>query len=216
MIHVKIRPVRKENIPFLSWVMYTAARSHLAECPWSVIFHESEAGTRKLLERVSQTPDPHWCHVSKFWIAEVDGKPAAAMCGFVPATEGTTVLAEAALGVAKQELDYSQEHLTGVSERLTIAMSGLPEDLPDVWGIENVAALPEFRGKGLIDRLFEHVLEKGREKGFKRAQILCLIGNEPGQRAFERNGFKVLTQKASPAFDDLIGTPGAKLLAQDL
>jgi len=88
--------------------------------------------------------------------------------------------------------------------------------LPDVWGVENVAVLPEYRGKGLIDRLFERVLDEGREKGFKRAQILCLIGNQPGQRAWERNGFEVLTQQTSPAFDELIGTPGAKLLARDL
>lgn len=216
MTETIIRPARNEDSPFLGWVMYTAARSHLAECPLSVIFGESEAGTRKLLERVSQTPAPHWGHVSRFCIAEVDGKPAAAMCGFVPATEGTLVVVEAVLGIMMRELDYSQERLAGIVERLVIGTSGMSDDLPDVWGIECVAVLPEFRGKGLIDRLFEHLLEKGREKGFSRAQILCLIGNEPGQRSWERNGFKVLSQKTSPEFDALIGAPGTKLFTQDL
>lgn len=213
---INIRRPAKEDIPFLGWVMFTAARSHLEKCPWSVIFGESEAGTRNLLERVCQTPLIHWCHASKFWIAEVDGSPAAAMCGFTPATEGTAILAEAAIGVAATELGYREERLARVGERLMIATSGLADDLADVWGVENVAVLPQYRGTGLTDRLFDRVLNEGREKGFKRAQILCLIGNEPGQRAWERSGFEVLTQKTSPAFEELFGTPGAKLLARDL
>ncbi len=215
-VQVKIRPARNKDIPFLGWVMFTAARSHLVESPWSVIFHEPEARTRILLERISQIPALPWSHVSKFWIAEVDGVSAAAMCGFVPVVEGSPILAELELGVAKQEFNYSEERLAGVRDRLTIATLGFPEDLPDIWGIENVAVLPKFRGKGLLDRLFEHILEEGRKNGFKRAQILCLIGNELGQQAFERNGFKVLCQQTSPAFNELFGTPGAKLLVQDL
>lgn len=215
-MNIKIRRARNDDVPFLGWVMYTAARSHLETCPWSVIFEESAQGTRTLLERVSRTPNAHWCHVSKFWIAEVNGRPAAALCGFTPATEGTAVLADAALGVATAELGYSEERLVRIGERLMIAMSGLPEDLPDVWGVENVAVLPEYRGKGLIDRLFEHVLDEGREHGFKRAQVLCLIGNERAERAWVRNGFEVLSQQTSEEFEKLIGTPGAKLLARDL
>ncbi|VAW88625.1 hypothetical protein MNBD_GAMMA17-2293 [hydrothermal vent metagenome] len=216
MVQVKIRPAQNKDIPFLGWVMFTAARSHLVESPWSVIFHEPEARTRILLERMSQITALPWSHVANFWIAEVDGVPAAAMCGFAPMAEGSPILAELELGVAKQEFNYSEERLAEVLDRLTIAALGFPEDLPDTWGIENVAVLPKFRGKGLLDRLFRHVLGEGQKKGFKRAQILCLMGNKPGQQAFERNGFKVFSEKTSPAFSELFGTPGAKLLVQGL
>ncbi len=216
MVQVKIRPARDKDIPFLGWVMFTAARSHLVESPWGIIFEEPEARTRILLERMSQITALSWSHVSNFWIAEVDGVPAAAMCGFAPMAGGSPILTEWELGVAKQEFNYSEERQAGVRDRLTIATLGFPEDLPDTWGIENVAVLPKFRGKGLLDRLFRHTLEEGLKKGFKRAQILCLIGNESGQQAFERNGFKVLSQKTSPAFNELFGTPGAKLLVRDL
>jgi len=215
-VQVHIRQARDSDIQFLGWVMFTSARSHLSDCPWSVIFREPEARTRILLERMSQTPALYWSHVSNFWIAEADGVPAAAMCGFVPVIDGLSIPADAELSIAKREFGYSEQRIAEVSERLVIAASGLPEDLPDVWGIENVAALPEYRGKGLTDRLFDHVLEVGRGKGFRRAQILSLIGNEAGQRAFERNGFRVLTEKRCPAFETLFGTPGARLLAQDL
>lgn len=150
-MQVKTRRAREEDITFLGWAMYTAARSHLAQCPWSNIFEQSEIETRNLLERITLTPTVHWCHISKFWIAEADGKPAATMCGFSPATEGTAILAKAALDIARRELGYSEEKLMQVSKRLAISISGLPDDLPDVWGIENVAALAEYRGKGLID-----------------------------------------------------------------
>lgn len=105
-MQVKTRRAREEDMPFLGWAMYTAARSHLAECPWSKIFEKSEIETRNLLERITLTPTVHWCHISKFWIAEADGKPAATMCGFSPATEGTAILAKAALDIARRELGY--------------------------------------------------------------------------------------------------------------
>lgn len=196
--------------------MYTAARSHLETSVWSRIFDETETGTRALLEHVSQSARPHWCHVSKFWIAEVNGRPAAALCGFTPATEGTPILADAAFDVAATTLGYGENRLAAVGERLTVAMSGLPEDLPEIWGVENVAVLPDYRGMGLIDRLFDHVLEEGRSLGFRQAQILCLIGNDRAERAWIRNGFKVLTQQTSGEFEQLFGTPGVKLLARDL
>lgn len=213
---VTIRRAQAADIPFLGWVMYTAARSHLTTCPWSAIFGTDEAETREILERLAETAAAHWCHVSKFWIAETDGTPAAAMAGFVPAIEGTPALVEAAFELAQTDLRYPPERLRAIGQRLDIASEGLPEDLPGIWAVENVAVLPEHRGKGLIDCLFERVLEDGRHNGFTRAQILCLIGNERGQRAWERNGFKVLSQRTSPAFDTLIGTPGAKLMARDL
>lgn len=215
-MNIEIRRARSDDIPFLGWVMFSAARSHLEICPWSTIFEEAEQGTRTLLERVSRSPKAHWCHVSRFWIAEADGQPAAALCGFTPAAEGTAILAEAALGVASGDFGYGEDRLNRIGERLMVAMSGLPDDLPEVWGIENVAVLPEYRGKGLIDRLFDHVLEEGRQKGFERAQVLCLIGNERAERAWIRNGFTIRTQQTSADFEALIGTPGAKLLARDL
>jgi ribosomal protein S18 acetylase RimI-like enzyme len=177
---------------------------------------EPEQETRNLLEKVARSSQMHWCHSSKFWIADVDGKPAAALCGFTPATENTLALANAALCVAADELGYSESKMAGISERLEIALSGLPEDLPTVWGVENVAVLPEYRGKGLVDRLLTRVLEEGMEHGFKHAQILCLIGNERAERVWIRNGFKVQHQQTSKAFEALMGCPGTKLLARDL
>ena len=196
--------------------MFTAARSHLEKCVWETIFDETEAGVRDLLGRVAQTARTHWCHGSKFWIAEVDGKAAAALCGFVPETEGSGPLGEAMLDIARSQLSYPEERIGEILQRGAVSMGGMPDDLEEVWGVENVAVLPEYRGLGLADRLFEHVLEEGRSRGFSRAQILCLIGNDPAQRAWERNGFRLQTERRYAAFEELFGCPGGKLFAQDL
>jgi GNAT superfamily N-acetyltransferase len=211
-----IRRATAEDIPFLSWVMFTAARSHLDKCVWETIFGESETGVRDLLERVARTAQTHWCHGSNFWIAEVEGKSAAALCGFVPETEGSGPLGEAMLDVARNQLSYPEERISEILQRGAISMAGMPDDLEEVWGVENVAALPKYRGAGLTDRLFEHVLAKGRSRGFTRAQILCLIGNDPAQRAWERNGFQLQSEQRNAAFEALFGCPGGKLFARDL
>lgn len=212
----RIRRASSEDIPFLSWVMFTAARSHLERCVWETIFDETEARVRDLLERVARTAQTHWCHASKFWIAEVEGKPAASLCGFVPETEGPGPLGEAMLDVARSQLSYSEERISEILQRGAVSMGGMPDDLDDVWGVENVAVLPEYRGRGLTDRLFDHVLEEGRSRGFSRAQILCLIGKDPAQRAWERNGFQLQTERRNAAFEALFGCPGGKLFARDL
>ncbi len=146
----------------------------------------------------------------------MDGQPAAAMSGFATESRTPAPLPDLELHIARQIFDYSEQRISEIRTRLFIAASGFPEDLPGAWGIENVAVLPEFRGQGLIDHLFERVLEEGRNQGFKRAQIPCLIGNDAAQRAFERNGFEVVSQKRDAAFQELFGTPGAKLLMQIL
>jgi len=216
MKRVSIRPACDKDIPFLAWVMSTAARSHLTECPWSIIFKEPEARTLALLERTVQIPDLYWSYVSNFWVAEVDGYCAAAMCAFAPTATLTQDLASLQCGVVLQEPGCSEKKLTGIRERLAVATLGLPEELDDAWGIESVAVLPEYRGQGLIDKLFEHVVELGKTRGFKSAQIMCLIGNVQGEQAFERNGFRMVSQKINPEFEALFGTPGAKLMVKDI
>lgn len=211
-----IRPAQANDIHFLAWAMYEAARSHLTKSPWSVIFGEAEAQTRRLLENTIQIPELYWSCLANFRVVEIETKPIAAMCAFAPVAEVAPALADLQLSVLKQNSSYPEKYIADVRERLAIAALGLPEELPDAWGIESVAVLPEFRGKGVVDELFNAVLEEGRKKGFKRAQIMCLIGNNRGQQTFERNGFTLLHQETNSQFEDLFGTPGAQLFIQDI
>lgn len=213
---VILRRANRDDTPFLARIMYTAARSHLSVCPWNAILEETEQGTLRLLQKIATTPKHHWCHVSGFWIAQVDNEPAAALCGFDPATEGSDVLAAWVLNVMSNEEGMHLEKLARIRAHLKISVSGLPEDLTDVWGIENVAVLPQYRGLGLIDQLFERAFCEGRERGFKKAQILCLNGNHRAETAWHRNGFAFQTDTINSQFEKLTGATGAKLLSRSI
>jgi RimJ/RimL family protein N-acetyltransferase len=53
--------------------------------------------------------------------------------------------------------------------------------------------------------LLEHALDAGRELGYRRAQISCLVGNDPAARAYEKAGFEVVEELVDPAFEALLG-----------
>ena len=90
--------------------------------------------------------------------------------------------------------------------------------MPDAgdWGVENVATLPEYRRRGLVDALMSRMLDEGRKRGCRCAQITILIGNDPAQRAYEKAGFKVSDERRNSDFETLLGSPGFRRLTRDL
>ena len=210
MTQVVRRPT-EDDIPFLAWVMYRAAQSHLDHCPFETLLEEDEDGTLSFLEKLLCTEPVHLGHYSKFWIAEVDGEPVAAASGYRPETDGMHVLAEVFLDMAAVQQEYPPSRLVRIQKRLETVRSVFPADeQTQAWGVEYVAVLPEYRGLGLTDELFEHLFTEGSEAGYEFAQILSLVGNTTAERAWRRNGFRVLEVLTDPDFEALIGAPGNK------
>lgn len=212
---VAIRAAQDEDLDFLVQVMRTAATSHLPRCVWDVLLNLDPAHTDAVFAQIAQSNQLHWCHLSRFWIAEVDGHPAAAMSGFDTASEGSGVLEHELAGHAA-ELGLDETALLGVLERGQILRDATPADFPETWGIENVAVLPEQRGTGLVDELFAHVLNHGRDRGHHTAQILCLNGNDRAERTWQRQGFVVNADYRNQRFLNTYGCPGTKLLLRDI
>jgi len=79
-----------------------------------------------------------------------------------------------------------------------------------------VATLPEFRRRGLTDRLLAEILDKGRRRGATTADVGVLIGNDPAQRAYEKAGFEVIGEKRHPEFEAVYKSPGIRSLTQAL
>jgi ribosomal protein S18 acetylase RimI-like enzyme len=103
-----------------------------------------------------------------------------------------------------------------INKRAERVLCCIPKDTEGAWIIDSVATRPEYRRKGLVDRLLLAILEKGRQKGFQRAQISIYIGNRPAQRAYEKHGFKIVDEKRHPDFEAEIGSPGMALLLKNL
>jgi len=92
----------------------------------------------------------------------------------------------------------------------------LPEDREGVWIVEFVATLPEYRRHGLVNGLLLAMLDRGRERGYRGAQISVLIGNTPAERAYEKVGFRTTREKRDAAFAEAMGCPGIATMTQDL
>ena len=85
---VTIRDATLDDVDFVAWVMQTAARSHLDHSIWEYMNQQTEEEVIAYMAKLAVTETVHLFHHSLFLVAEVGGRPAAAMCGYDPETEG--------------------------------------------------------------------------------------------------------------------------------
>ena len=213
MTPATVRPAAQSDVDLLVWVMVEAATSHLDRCVWDCLLGTDPDETRTVLAGVATSSAHHWCHLDRFLVAEVDGRPVAAASSYDPATEGNDPLAEAVLEALAPSAP-SGDRLEAIMERALVLDSCTPKPYADAWAIENVAVVPEYRSQGLVDQLFDAVVRHARHLGREHLQIMCLEGNVRAQRAWERNGFEVQATYRSRNFEELYGCAGLKLLVR--
>lgn len=211
----RIVPAREEHIPFVAWVQLTAARSHLPLGTWDFYVSGDEQACLRYLETLVATEGRHFAHYTNFFVAEVDGQPAAGLSGYFEAEQGMGALA-AGMEEANAKLGRSaEEHAAGWQRAGSIALCSHahPER---AWIVEWVATKPEFRRRGLIDALMAEILERGRQRGASVADIGVYIENAPAQRAYEKAGFVLVGEKRHPEFQAAYGSPGIRLLRRSI
>jgi len=211
---VKIVEARAKHAPFIAWVILAAQRGHLERAFWDHLLGGPDEQLLRYLEALTTTEQPHWLHHSIFLVAEVGGRPAAALSGYFAdelrsggQLERSMVLASAATGVMLEA--------DAMARALTI-MHVAAEHVPGAWIIESVATAPEFRRRGLVDGLMEAIMERGRERGASVSDISVFIGNDAAQRAYEKAAFSMISEKRHPEFEAVYGTPGIRLLRREL
>jgi len=213
-MNIQIRPARPDDAPFLARVMLISGRAHVHRGIWEVILGGTEEECLTFLQQLTISKTPHLFHHSCFLIAEVDGRPVAALGGYDPKVLGYPALRRAVVEVS-QKMGFSGAD-EGAMKRSERVLCCIPDEVAGAWIIDSVATVPEFRRKGIVDKLLEEILEKGRKQGFRLAQINMYIGNFPAQRAYEKHGFKVIDEKRHPDFEAEIGSPGMTRLLRDL
>ena len=213
-MNIQIRSARPEDAQFLAWVILTSGRAHVKRGIWEVILGGTEEECLTFLQQLSVSKTPHLFHFSCFLVAEVDGHPVAALGGYDPKLLGYPALRQAVIEVSKQ-MGFSGPDEAAM-KRSEKVLCCIPEEVDEAWVIDSVATIPEFRRRGFVSKLLEEILEKGRKQGFRQAQINMYIGNIPAQKAYEKQGFRVLDQKRHPAFETEIGSPGMVSLLREL
>ena len=214
-MELRVVEARPEHGPFIAWVMLTAHRSHLERGLWDFMIEGSDAERLRFLEALARTSKPHWSHYSIFLVAEVDGQPASALCGYFEAEHGMSAFLDA-VPEANQAVGRTEEDVAAGWQRGGSIIKVVPEHVEGAWIVENVATLPEFRRRGLTDRLLAEILDKGRRRGATIGDVGVLIGNDPAQRAYEKAGFAVIGEKRHPEFEAVYKCPGIRSLRRAL
>ncbi len=89
---VSIVEATPAHAPFIAWVTLTAFRSHLERGFWDFMLDGDEAYKLRYLGALATTEQLHWAHYSTFIVAEVDGRPASALCGYIEEELGGATL----------------------------------------------------------------------------------------------------------------------------
>jgi translation initiation factor 4G len=210
-----IRPARDADAEFVAWTQQTAARSHLERGFWDVVVPGLEAPRLTLLAEIARSEPESFCHWKRFLVAEADGAPAAALSGYEPARHGGSIFIDALAGALRRSR-WSSAEVEALYGRTSSFMTCIPETPDDAWVVEWVATLPAARGRGYVKQLLRAILDEGRQRGFRRAQIAVLIGNTPAQKAYEGAGFAVVDEKTHPAFEREYGCPGIRRMLREL
>jgi ribosomal protein S18 acetylase RimI-like enzyme len=214
-LDLRVVDATPKHAPFIAWTMLTAARSHLDAGFWDLFSGADERDTLALLEQLTVTGAQHWAHHSIFIVAEIDGQPTSALSGYVQRETNESTLA-APLASTMSALGKPESALAGGLTRAGSIMNVAPDHDDDTWVVEHVATAPEFRRRGLTDRLLSEMLDRGRKRGCTTADIGVLMGNDRAQAAYEKAGFSVVEQRRDEAFEAAYKCPGIRLLRRPL
>ena len=146
-------------------------------------------------------------------MAEVDGEPAAALSGYFDEEHGGPALRDGMLEA--DAATGAQADAVAVERALTV-LEVVPEHVPGAWIIEDVATLPPYRRRGLVDALMLAIMQRGRDNGATVSDVSVFIGNDAPQTAYEKAGYVAIAEKRDPAFEAVYKSPGVRTLRRTL
>lgn len=209
-----LRSARPEDAEFIAQTILNSMRGYRPRGWFDVALGWPEAECLAFVARVAVARTVSMWHVSQFLVAEIDGKPVAALCA-VPAA-GTGPAAWRAVEEVGLSIGLTASELDAIRQRGAYSRACWVQGGEGDWMIEHVATDLAYRGRGLMQALIAHALDKGRAAGFARATISFLIGNEPAERAYSKAGFLFAEEKRDPNFEAIIGAPGFRMFARKI
>jgi ribosomal protein S18 acetylase RimI-like enzyme len=213
---IRTRHAKPDDASFLAKAAIIAGRAHVNKGIWEVILGGTEEECLDFLEHVSVTTIPHLFHYSCYFIAEyANAGPVGSLGGYDPKKLGYQAL-QRAIPEVIAKLNLPPQTSQGAEERSSNILVCLPQEIEGAWVIDSVATLPQYRRNGIAEKLLEHVLHEGKERGYHEAQINMYIGNEPALNLYKKMGFEVIEEKREEYFERTIGSPGMLSLARTL
>jgi GNAT superfamily N-acetyltransferase len=198
-----IRSACESDADFLAWAILASQRGHVPRGWLDIALGQSEPETLAFARRLTLTQAQSWWHISKFFVAEVDGTAAATLC----ALPASGALADARDALQEVSTDVGLE-MAAIQQRGSyVSECWMPGD-EEAWLIEHVATRPDHRGRGIALALLEHAVAAGKKSGCANVQITFLIGNDSAEKSYLKAGFKFAEEKRGLGFESLTGAPG--------
>ncbi len=182
---------------------------------WDIWFDGDESQSLPYLRALATTEAVHWCHLSRFLVAEIDDQSVAALSGYFPEEHGNDALAKG-IQEADAQVGRTPDETAASLKRISPIHHVTASHEPGAWVVENVATKPEHRRRGLIDALLPQILQRGVDLGATHFDVGVFIGNEAAQRAYEKAGFRVVGEKRHPEFERVYGCPGTRRLSRSI
>src|SRR5947208_3239506 len=154
---LEIRAGRADDAAFIAHTILLSQRGPRPLGWFDFALAQTEPQVLDFLERIAVATPRSWYHVSQFLIAEIDGKPAAALCA-MPARETRDTMRAAIEEVALATGVSAADIFTRGAYARHCWVQGGDED----WLIEHAASQPSARGRGLMQSLIAPALSAGK------------------------------------------------------
>lgn len=201
-----IRTANASDASFIAWAILESSRAGKKQGVFDLIFSPAD-DIMKMLETLIVHDIKTICHYSNFLIAEIDGQPVGALCGYDGYRLSWEKMSEALESMGCQG-DYK--------ERIASYLLCEPEAEKNTLVLDFMVAKDEFRGLGVVKELVKKVLLNARLKGFRKAQTGIEIGSIETRLAYEKMGFTAKEEKRSDYYLEDFGRAGITRYVMDL
>ncbi|MEM7410227.1 MAG: GNAT family N-acetyltransferase [Myxococcota bacterium] len=212
---VVLRRAAPTDAPFLAWAMIEAERGTDPEGEWDAVLPGPPDAREALLARIATTEPEHFCHWSRFLVAEHAGEPVATLSGYIAARH-THAHFRRAWYQAFLEHGHSVADALDAWARFGPFQHVSVDLPPEAWRVEWVAVHPAWRGKGLVGALLEANFARARAEGCDRAVVATALENAPARRAYEAAGFVAFARWEHDDYRQASGSAGNVYLRRSL
>ena len=215
MTSIVCREAGPADAAFLARAMQEADRGHTGIGSWDIVFPGSEDSRLRALAKLAAARSPSLVHWSKFRLAEVDGRIAAAAAGYVPDETPDRLLLEA--GAEAKLEDSIRAKLVADGQSRAWSREYFAVGLPgDTLRLEWVFTALEYRAQGICAQLLAQLLTAGRGRGLATAHVATYIGNAPAIAVYRRVGFTPFAECRHIDYERRFRAPGLVFLRRTL
>jgi len=212
---IALRRAGSDDRDFLVDAIVGAERGVAERISYCEIFGLDEPELRALLADIlAEDLEGQELCTSGFLVAEIDGAPAAAACGWI---EGESELPSTLIKANLLHHFLGAERVERAEPWLArLASLSLPRETGAAQ-LESIYVRPDQRGRGLSMRVLDAQLRELRARApeLDKAQIILVRDNASARRAYEKLGFAVVRERRTD--DPLLRTivpGGAKILME--